>query len=306
MQHFHSFEEVALSNAWATIGSFDGVHRGHQAILAPLVQEAHAAGAPAVVVTFHPHPSVVLRNLQNPHYLTHPDERAELLGQLGIDAVLTLTFTRELAALSAEEFMRLMSQHMGLRQLWAGYDFALGRNRQGDLPMLQKIGEQLGYSVRVISEVKLEGVTISSSQIRALLGEGQVDEAAKMLGRLYSLRGPVVHGDGRGRGLGIPTANLDFWQEKIVPARGVYATWVKIGEERVQSVTNVGIRPMFEGEPRVEAHLLDFDADLYGKTLEVEFVEYLRPEMKFESVDKLLEQIQQDVQQAREIFAERG
>ena len=305
MLHFHSFEEVELANAWATIGAFDGVHAGHQVILAPLIQEAHAAGSPAVVVTFYPHPMVVLRGIDEPFYLTSPEERAYLLGELGIDAVVTLTFDLQLAAQSAQEFMQNMQRHLGLRQLWVGNDFALGRHRQGDLPTLERLGQKMGYHLHITPEVTVSGERVSSSQIRALLKEGQAAKAARMLGRPYAIEGAVVHGDGRGRGLGIPTANLDFWPEKIIPAHGVYATWawVQNHTERVPAVTNVGVRPTFEGHAtRIEAHLLDYDQDLYDQSVRLEFLEYIRPEKRFDSVEALLEQINADTQRAREVF----
>jgi riboflavin kinase / FMN adenylyltransferase len=312
MLHFHSFEEVTLSNAWATIGTFDGVHRGHLAILAPLVKAAHAAGNPAAVVTFYPHPVAVLRGIQDPYYLTTPDERADLLGAVGIDAVITLTFDHALAALTAEEFMQRVKRHLGLRELWVGYDFALGRNRQGDIPTLRRLGEEMGYDLRVIEEISLGGMKVSSSQIRGLLAEGKVAQAAQQLGRPYSLEGEVIHGDGRGKGLGIPTANLAVWPHKIVPAKGVYATWTWVKDsqsaeaQRVPAVTNVGVRPTFENQPelpRIEAHLLDFDHDLYDQTVKLEFLEYLRPEQRFASIDALLAQIAQDTNRAKEVFS---
>lgn len=333
MRHFHSIEEVELKNAWVTIGAFDGVHRGHQAILAPLAIEAHAAGCPAAVVTFFPHPAVVLRGAHT-HYLTTPDERAELLGALGIDVILTLPFTRDLAALSAQDFMLLLKQHLGLRQLWVGYDFALGRNRQGDIPTLRHLGEEMGYSVRVVSEISQGGAAVSSSQVRSLLREGNVAQAARLLGRPYHLNGEVVHGDARGRQLGIPTANLAPWEGKIVPAKGVYATWAWVeepaaeppvspipagaqarrhsssdaptpGYRRVPAVTNIGLRPTFPGQPdaaRIEAHLLEFNRDLYGQHVTLEFIEYLRPEQRFPSIDALLAQIELDKERAKEVF----
>ena len=154
MQHFHSFEELGLNESWATIGTFDGVHRGHQAILSPMIQQAHQAGVPAAVVTFYPHPVTVLRGINEPMCLTSPDERAHLLGELGIDVVLTLKFDRALAAWTAEEFMRQMREHLGLSRLFVGHDFALGRNRQGDIPRLREIGAQMGYTVEVTDEVR--------------------------------------------------------------------------------------------------------------------------------------------------------
>jgi riboflavin kinase / FMN adenylyltransferase len=308
MLHFHSLEGLELNRTWAAIGMFDGVHRGHQAILSPLAQEAHAAGSPAAVVTFFPHPSVILRGIEDPLYLTTPEERADLLGGLGIDAVITLNFDQRLASMGAEAFMKNMCAGLGLQQLWVGSDFALGRNRQGDIPALRRMGETLGYSIRVIPEVTLDSSRISSSQIRKLIQEGQVTQAAQALGRPYQIEGRVVQGDERGRKLGFPTANLDYWPKKMRPANGVYATWAWIGgsfsnSRRVPAVTNIGVRPTFQGiEHRIEAHLLDFNRDLYGQPLKLEFLKFLRPEQRFASIEALQAQIEADKQHAKEVF----
>jgi len=309
MLHFHSLEGLDLHHTWATIGMFDGVHRGHQAILAPLVQKAHAAGDLAAVVTFYPHPMVVLRGVKESLYLTTPEERADLLGELGIDAVITLNFDHQLAAMRAEEFMQKMSEGLNLRQLWVGSDFALGRNRQGDILALRQIGEELGYSVHVTPDVTIDHTRISSSQIRKWIQEGQVALAAQALGRPYRVEGRVVQGDSRGKSLGFPTANLDYWPNKILPPNGVYATWAWVGNrypliERVAAATSIGTRPTFRGEEiRIEAYLLDFNRDLYGQPLSLEFIDYLRPELYFANVDDLITQMVQDTQVVQEILS---
>jgi riboflavin kinase / FMN adenylyltransferase len=305
MQHLRSLDHVQLHSTWVTIGSFDGVHRGHQALVKSLVEQAHQAGSPALVITFFPHPAVVLRNISDPFYLTSPDERAELLSGLGVDYLITLPFSRELAAVSAGDFMQMLSSKLGLRNLWVGSDFALGRNREGDVPHLRQIGETLDFDVQVVEPVLENGEVISSSQIRAALSSGNVAEAARLLGRWYSITGEVVHGDGRGHSLGIPTANLSYWSQRLLPAFGIYANWVIAGEQRLPAVSNVGVRPMFlnpEIGPQVEAHILDFSQDLYGQVITVEFVEYLRSEQKYDSVDDLLAQIQKDIQKTREVL----
>jgi riboflavin kinase / FMN adenylyltransferase len=306
MHHYRTLEELHLDNAWATIGSFDGVHRGHQSLIQQMVAEAHAAGNSAVVVTFYPHPAVILRGIQEPYYLTSPDERADLLHDLGVDAIITLKFDRDLASQSAEEFMTRLSQHIGLRQLWVGPDFALGKGRQGTPPVLQEIGTRLGYGVNIVKQVSVSEERVSSSLIRSLVAEGKVSQAATMLGRFYSVTGEVVHGDGRGRGLGIPTANLQVWPERLLPANGIYATWVMRGNQRLPSVSNVGIRPTFDDHanlPRVEALILDFNQDIYHEQIEVEFVEFFRPEIRYTSINDLMEQIHKDIQQAREVLS---
>ena len=306
MHHYHTLEGLHLDRAWATIGSFDGVHRGHQSLIKQMVASAHANGRPAVVVTFYPHPAVVLRGIQEPYYPTSPDERADLLHDLGIDAIVTLQFDHALAGQSAVEFMTALHQHIGLRQLWVGPDFALGKGRQGNVPVLQEIGKNLGFIVNVVEVVSAGEEKISSRQIRSLIIEGKVKEASEMLGRLYNVKGEVVHGDGRGKGLGIPTANLLVWPERLLPANGIYATWVHRGDQRLASVTNVGIRPTFDNLsaiPRVEAFILDFEQDIYQEQIAVEFVEFFRPEIRYTSINDLLEQIQKDIDQAREVLS---
>jgi len=305
MRHLTTLDGLSLPAAWATIGSFDGVHRGHQAVIENLVQGAHQSGVPAVVITFFPHPSVVLRGPQGPFFLTTPEERAELLDGLGVDVVVTLHFDRQMAALSAEEFMRMITSHLGLRRLLVGYNFALGRGREGNVDRLRELGEQMGYTLELTRPFEMGGEVVSSSRIRALLNRGNVVEAAQLLGRPYTLSGEVVHGDGRGHGLGIPTANLSVWQERIIPAVGVYATWALIDGVRHPAVTNIGVRPTFENEPvfaRVETHLLEYDRDLYGQKMQLQFMQYLRREQRFPSIQALLDQIHQDIDQTREVL----
>lgn len=305
MDQFVNLEELNLDAAWATIGSFDGVHRGHQAIIRQLVTGAHASGAKAVVVTFSPHPAVVLRGLQGPFFLTDHQERADLLAGLGVDVLVTLTFDRSLSARSAADFMGDLCSHLGLKRLLVGYDFALGRGREGNVFRLKQLGEEMGYKVEVISPVESGGEVVSSSRIRALLTAGKVEAAAEMLGRPYGLNGMVVHGEGRGHGLGIPTANLLVSPDRISPGVGVYATMARVRGRAIQSVTNIGVRPTFEGgssTARIETHLLDFRQDLYGQTIRLEFIQFLRNEQRFASIDALLEQIHLDIQHAREVL----
>ena len=305
MMHYRSIEEVSLQNSWLTIGVFDGVHRGHQEILAKLTAGAHQNDAPAVVLTFWPHPAVVLGKRSDLKSLTTPEERAELLGSLGVDAVITQPFTPDFAKLSAQDFMSRISRRLGLRSLWIGYDFALGHNREGNLERLTEIGEELGYGVQAIGPVKNGEDVLSSSLIRQRIREGNVSRAATNLGRNYALTGPVIHGDGRGRKINIPTANIDYPKDKVIPANGVYATWAWVGGQRFPAASNIGINPTFTPDKQtlnVEAHILDFDRDLYDQEVKLEFVEYLRPELKFNSVETLLEKIHADIAQTRAIL----
>ena len=305
MMHYRSIEEVSLQNTWLTIGVFDGVHRGHQEILANLTAGARQNDAPAVVLTFWPHPAVVLGKRADLKSLTTPEERAEVLGSLGVDAVITQPFTPDFAKLTAFDFMRLASRHLGLRSLWIGYDFALGHNREGNLERLTEIGEELGYNVQAIGPVKNGEDVLSSSLIRQRIREGNVSRAAANLGRYYALSGPVIHGDGRGRKINIPTANIDYPKDKVIPAYGVYACWAWVGDEKHPAAINIGINPTFTPDketPNVEAHILDFDRDLYGQELKLEFVERLRDELKFDGVEALLKKIHEDIAQTREIL----
>ena len=306
-----SLDEVALAEAWRargpwlTIGSFDGVHLGHQVLIRRLVESAHEVQSPALVLTFWPHPAVVLRDLQGPFYLTDPEERVSLLESLGVDRVITLTFDRNLAALSAAEFMSKLTEMLSLRSLVVGYNFALGHGREGNIPRLQELGNQLGYTVDTVPPQTVEGVVVSSSGLRSLLSEGKVEKVAQGLGRWYKISGEIVHGDGRGHSLGIPTANLAVSADKLIPAVGVYACWGWVGGQRCKAVTNIGFRPTFETQQltlRVETHLMDFDQDLYGRNLELEFVARLRGEQRFATIQALLAQIEQDILSARALL----
>lgn len=304
MKHYRSLDEVNLQNSWLTIGVFDGVHRGHQQIIRQLTTGAHAKDAPAVVLTFDPHPASVLtgRELK---CLTLPDERASLLEKFGVDVVVTERFTRELSTVSAYDFMERLTRRLGLKHLLIGYDFALGKGREGNATRLAQIGLELGYTVEVVFALSDESGVISSTEIRKLIEVGNVAEAARLLGHPYSLHGPVIHGDGRGRTIQVPTANIAYSHEKMIPARGIYACWAYLGDVQHRAAVNIGINPTFTPDkqtPNVEAHLLDFRRDLYGEDVRLEFVARLRDEMKFDSVDVLIEQIWKDVESTRTIL----
>jgi riboflavin kinase / FMN adenylyltransferase len=304
MQHYHSLEQVSIKNAWLTIGVFDGVHRGHREIIHKLIKDAHADNAPAVLLTFEPHPASVLTG-RDIKCLTTPDERADLLGGLGVDIVITQRFTSDLSTVPAQEYMSRLKETLDLKHLLIGYDFALGRGREGNAARLIEIGERLNYSVEVINAISDESGVISSTEIRKLVATGNVNEAAKLLDYNYSLSGPVIHGDGRGRRINIPTANIDYPKQKVIPSNGIYVCWATIGTEKFMAATNVGFNPTFTPErkiPSLEAYLLDFDRDIYGQVVKVEFVSRLRDELKFNSVESLLEQIHDDINKTREML----
>jgi riboflavin kinase / FMN adenylyltransferase len=305
MQHYRSLYEVSLNGAWLTIGSFDGVHRGHQEIIRQLTAGAHEQHAPAVVLTFFPHPAMVLRGQTGPFYLTTPDERAALLGSLGVDVVITQAFDRNFSNTSARDFLVMLKDRLDVRHLCVGPDFALGRGREGDVTLLTKLGPELGYTLKVFSPVEISGQVISSTRIRSLLTEGNVSMVEQLLGRPYRVTGEIIRGDGRGRTIGIPTANLAVWQEQLLPAVGVYACRAWVDGRPWAAAANLGVRPTFEGTATlsVEAHLLDFDGDLYGRRLSLDFETRLRGEQKFPSVQALISQIQADIVQARSLIA---
>jgi len=291
---------------YLTIGNFDGVHRGHQALIAGMVETAHAAGGLAGLLTFTPHPLAVLHPEIPLDYLTTVDERSEILAALGLDFVLILPFTRETAAISAASFMANLTQRLGLRELWIGPDFALGRGREGDASRLAALGREAGYAVRVAPPFDWQAEPVRSSRVRALLvEEGAVDRAAALLGRPYRIAGKVIAGARRGRRLGFPTANLAVSPERLAPAYGVYACWAWREDRGYPAVVNVGVRPSFDnGHPTIEAYLLDFDENLYGETLGLSFIQRLRGEKRFADIADLVAQIRSDTNAARRILAD--
>jgi riboflavin kinase/FMN adenylyltransferase len=311
MLHVTALEDLQLNQpACLTIGAFDGVHRGHQALIGALVQHAHPAGCAAVIITFYPHPSVVLRGRRPSFYLTMPDEKAGYLAALGVDAMVTHPFNHEVANIRAADFVTRLVEHARMRELWCGSDFALGHNREGTVDFLRAEGERRGFTVRVTPPELADGEVISSTRIRQALRDGAVEQAARYLGRPFRLTGQVVEGAKRGRAIGVPTANLSVSEEHAAPATGVYACRAYPAgtpplHHAQPAVTNIGFRPTFESQSpalTVEAHLLDFSDNLYGRPLTLEFVARLRPEMKFSSVEALLAQIRRDIEDARRIL----
>ncbi|MFL5803177.1 MAG: bifunctional riboflavin kinase/FAD synthetase [Roseiflexaceae bacterium] len=283
-----------------TIGAFDGVHHGHQHLIGSVVRRARMLGCQSAVLTFDPHPDLVIHPERDRHYLTSADERAQRIADLGVDLLIILPFTREVMGQSAHEFMSRICRAVALRELWVGWDFALGRGREGDLPRLRTIGHELGYSIHPVDPFVLDSATVSSSRIRAALRAGDVDTAATLLGRPFSLRGPVMEGDRRGRTIGFPTANVAVDTQHALPADGVYICHAWLGDQRHGAVTNVGIRPTFAGAHRtVEAYLLDFVDEIYGETLRLDFLHRLRGEQKFDGIAALIAQITEDVGAAR-------
>lgn len=283
-----------------TMGKFDGLHLGHRQLIATAVSKARELGFLSAVLTWDPHPSVVLRPDSPPKLLTGLDEKIALIASLGPDLLIVAPFTAETKATSADAYMAQICAALPLRELWVGEGFAMGRGRAGDVPSLMAIGRDLGFAVGAVSKEMLNGLPVSSSRVRELLAAGDVEGAAALLARPFGLPGLVVRGDQRGRAIGFPTANLQVPDDHVLPADGVYACRVRLGDASLPAVTNVGVRPTFDGLRRtVEAHLLDWSGDLYGQTLYVSFLHRLRGEQKFSGVEALVAQIRKDADAAR-------
>ncbi len=305
MIHARSLAELPAPErpAVLTIGSFDGVHLGHQSLIKSLVEAAHAQNYRAAAVTFFPHPSIVLRGPRPGFYLTSPDEKAEQFDRLGVDTFLTHPFSLEVSQLTAQQFIERLQAAFDFREIWCGTDFAFGHNREGNIDWLRAHS----IAVQIVEPLSLNTEIISSSRVRKALEAGNLEDANACLGRPFSLAGTVVEGNKRGRTIGIPTANLDWWNEHAAPARGVYACRVWVADSPVEAVANIGIRPTFGGDNKtfIEAHLLDFDGDLYGQTLRLDFLARLRPEQKFNGIQELVAQIHKDIETARQLFNQR-
>ncbi len=286
-----------------TIGVFDGVHLGHKHLISKLVEAAKQENLLPGVVTFRQHPQELVSPQAKLSFLTSLEERVALLRSEGVGLVAPLPFTGEVAQLSARRFVTLLQKHLRMRGLVIGPDFALGKNREGDTKTLAKLGKEMNFSVTVVPPALIGGEVVSSTAIRKALAEGDVRKANKLAGRLFSLRGIVVGGAGRGAGLGFPTANLDTNSHQALPADGVYAGWALINAQTYPSLANVGKCPTFGGiERRVEVYILDYKGDLYGRDLKVDFVERLREERQFGSTEELKRQMAEDVKQGRAIL----
>ena len=290
-----------MSGAVVTVGTFDGLHRGHQRVLAEVVDLARKGALTSVLVTFDPHPLEIVNPAACPKLLTLPDEKQELLAGTGLDRVVLLPFTREVAQQSPEEFIRGLRAEYALRQLVLGYDHAFGRGRSGDEALVRRLGTAEGFEVAVVDAVREDGQPISSTLIRAAVAHGDLAGAARWLGRPYGLLGRVVPGAGRGRTIGVPTMNLAPPDaRKLLPPDGVYAVWVWWRGTRYGGMMNQGARPTFAEQGRtLEAHLFYFAGDVYGETVRVEWVERLRDVQAFPSRDALVAQLERDRQAAR-------
>ncbi len=305
MQLYHSLTQARLAEPTIlTIGKFNGMHLGHQALLKQVVARAHEVNGCSAAITFEPHPTVVLHPQHERVYLAPEDERRELIAATGIDHLIVLRYDDALRHLTAEQFMRSLCERIALRELWVGPEFRLGYRAHGTVAVLAELGEQLGYRINPITKLEIAGAPVSATRIRELLQEGRVAEIPALLGRPFTVKGEVVKGDQRGRTIGFPTANVAVGERHLLPADGVYACRVRVGDNAEHdAVTNVGVRPTFGVLGRtVEAHLLDCSADLYGQIVRVAFLERIRGERKFSGIDELRAQIARDAQRARELL----
>ncbi len=285
-----------------TLGVFDGVHRGHVHLLEVVREEARRRGIRSCAITFENHPEEVIFGREIP-YILGLDERVEIIKSLGIDIVRTLPFTEELSNKGASEFVDSLIKEYEMEVLVIGPDFALGRGREGDREFLEKFSRERGFELITVMPFEIGGVRVSSSILRDLIARGDVRRACELLGRPFSLRGVVGPGDGRGRRVGFPTANIEVDPKLIIPMDGVYATIIALGGKEYPSVTNIGVRPTFGGKGRtVEVFIMDFEGDIYGERIGLKFVDRIRDEMRFPSPSELSRQIERDIERAREIL----
>jgi riboflavin kinase/FMN adenylyltransferase len=301
---FFDLDPLPIENTCVTIGNFDGVHKGHQAIIHEMVAQGHKTSQAVVVVTFFPNPADYFNPDRNSFYLSTPREKEARLLDLGVDRVVTFTFNQGFANLSPEDFLFGLREKLNMQSLVVGYDFALGRGRLGTIPIIKQISDRLNFNVNVIEPRDVGGQAISSTLIRMRLDAGDMRAVREMLGRFYSVDGVVRHGSNRGSKIGLPTANIDHWPHKKLPAIGVYATRVRLRDCVYHGITNVGYRPTFEDQenPNIETHIMDFFGDAVGETLSVEFVQKIRDEQKFSGISDFLAQIKEDKMTAQRIF----
>lgn len=288
-----------------TIGNFDGVHMGHQKLISRTCEKATENGLESVVVTFDPHPLRVLVNSKTPPFITLTEQKIELIAQQGPSCILALPFTKEMAALSPEEFIsKYLVQGLSMKELVVGYDYALGKGRAGNYEVLSSLGRKMGYGVERLDPVIINDAVVSSTRIRDMVEEGNVWDVKPLLGRFYQVRGEVIHGMNRGgKLLGFPTANIKL-EDELFPKPGVYAIRVEVEGKVLPGVANIGTNPTFGNDTiSVEAHIMDFSTDIYGSTIRVHFIQRIRSEKKFSGLDELKARINKDIELAKAILA---
>jgi len=307
MQIITDLSEIShsLKNAVVTIGNFDGVHTGHQALFSQVIEKAKSIDGTSVVITFEPHPIRVIKSNKHFPLITLYEQKVELISATGIDTLICIPFTREFAATTARTFVKkILCDQIGMKAIVVGQDYSFGRKREGDIFLLKEMAVTHGFEVIISGWIEVEGGRISSTEIRNLVSEGRVEEAEKLLGRHYQVRGTVIRGRDRGgRLLGFPTANLTLYDE-LCPKGGVYAVTVEYNDTMYKGVANIGYSPTFDnGEFSVEVHILDFDQNIYDRPIRVNFIRRLRGEKKFPGPEALSAQISLDIEKARELLS---
>jgi len=309
MRLFHGTDNAAIQRPTVlTLGVFDGLHLGHQLVMRTVVERAKAIGAAPTVITFDPHPRAVLHPASAPPLLQTLDQKVEGFGVLGIEQTIVIKFDKQFSMIRAEDFLReVVKERLHAKEVYLGSGFAFGHNREGHIDLLRRVSQELGFFADEVPEVRLRNHRVSSSRVRALLAEGKVNLARRMLGRPYGVEGLVERGNERGHTLGFPTANLHP-HNRVLPRNGVYVTGTLIEGKWWRSVTNVGVRPTFtsDREPSVETYVMNWAGDLYGDVVRVRFLHRLRDEKKFASIDDLKQQIETDVRRAQEYFERKG
>lgn len=292
-----------FKNSVLTLGNFDGLHLGHQELVKMIIRRARETGAMSMVVTFRPHPLKILAPEKCPPLISIYEEKIKLFERLGIDVLVKIPFTLEFAAMAPEDFVRdVLCGTLGAKEILVGYNYRFGRGREGDIRTLRSLGKKYGFAVREIEQIAVGGEVISSTKIRTLLGDGDVEHAAKLLGRTYAITGIVVKGDGRGKGLGFPTANIAP-KHSIIPADGVYAVRLVVREKAYDGIANIGMRPTFNKKVlAIEVHVFNFNEDIYGEDISLYFIRKIREEKKFKGADALVSQIRSDIEVAKEIL----
>jgi riboflavin kinase/FMN adenylyltransferase len=292
-----------FDNSILTLGNFDGLHLGHQELVRMIIHRAREVGALSMVVTFRPHPLKILAPEKCPPLISIYEEKIRLFERLGIDVLVKIPFTLEFAAMAPEDFVKdILCRTLGAKEIFVGYNYRFGRGREGDIQKLRTLGERYGFTVREIEQIAVDGEVISSTKIRTLLLDGDVEHAAKLLGRTYAITGIVVRGDGRGKGLGYPTANIAP-KHAIIPADGVYAVRLVVRERVYDGIANIGMRPTFNKKVlAIEVHVFNFSEDIYGEDISLYFLKKIREEKKFKSAEALVTQIKSDIEAAKDIL----
>ncbi len=308
MKIFWDIEDTTIDTGTIlTLGTFDGIHRGHLQIINNVVNRARETGHDSALFTFEPHPQLVLGKEDRApiHLLTTIDEKIEVLGRTGLDRLIVASFTPAFATMEPEQFVRsVLLGRLNMKHMIIGHDHGFGRARRGNQKVLETLSLEYGFDISVVEPITLSDTVISSTAIRTLLNAGEVEQANRLLGRPYTLQGKVVQGDGRGKNLGFPTANIrPYNRYKLIPQPGIYTSRLSVGERVYDAVTYIGYRPTFRlSQKVVEVHVLDFDGQLYGQDVNILFLNFVRGDQQFDSTKSLIEQIKQDIQDSRTLL----